>query len=306
LLHSIPHKVSDALRAENSVHDRNAASLTTEWLRAHFPTAGDFVRAYAESAEGLQLIEALEPVRLGADVLDIGAGYGRTAILLASLGYRVSAAEPARGLCEHLDRAARLYGLEVPVYHVSGEHLDRLRAGAFDVCMFNASLHHCDEPVRALKNCHRLLRPGGQVLLFNEPILQVFRSKRWFQQQLDRGTLVVGDYGGNEHIYYYHEYRDMLRRAGFRHVRDRVMRRYHRPENYLAILRSQGNGRLKLLVRQAYYAGVRGLFRLGVFASPFLALMKRLSLLQTDFVATKDERSGERERTAEPERGLAA
>jgi SAM-dependent methyltransferase len=287
MIHAIPHEVSDGLRAENEIHNGHIAPRTTDWLRANYPTAADFVRYYAESAEGIQLLKAFAAVKPGAAVLDVGAGYGLTAVFLASRGYRVSAVEPSRGLCDYIDRAATLYGLPLDVYHVCGEGLDRMPPREFDVCMFNASLHHCDDPVRALTHCHRLLKPDGQLLLMNEPILRFFRSKGWFQNQLEYGTLVTGDYGGNEHTYYYHEYRDMLRRAGFRRIRDRVAQRYLNPKSYVAVLSAHHRGPLRIVGRRLYYGVIRGLFRLGFLGAPFIALMKRLSLLQTNFVATK-------------------
>src|SRR5207245_2120836 len=116
-------------------------------------------RYYSSSAEGAQMREALKHVPRGAKVLDVGAGYGGIAIYLAAQGYRVTAAEPSPDLCAYIERVAAVYRLSLAISNVSAECLDRLPVRPFDVCMFNASLHHCDEPSKALANCHELLAP---------------------------------------------------------------------------------------------------------------------------------------------------
>ena len=268
MIHSIPHPTSDALRAETEIHARGTAPLTEEWQRANYPTAEDFVRDYGASAEGFEVERALRSVAAGGSVLDVGSGYGKAALLLALRGYRVTAVEPALAFCEYLERAARIYRLPVEIYHVSGEALDLLPPLGLDACLFNASLHHCDDPVRALANCRGLLRPGGRIFLLNEPVLQPFRSKRWFRRQLERGTLVTGDYGGNEHTYRHHEYRAMLRQAGFRDIQGRIALRYSDPRSYLSVLRARPGNSLAVAGRRLYYGGIRGLLRAGAPGAP--------------------------------------
>ncbi len=121
----------------------------------------------------------------------------------------------------------------------------------------------------------------------NEPVLQCFRSRTWFQNQLDQGTLIVGDYGGNEHIYYRREYLDMLLQAGFEQVRDNLAYRYQQPASYLRYLQSVGAGRLSRLRRALYYRFIHGLTCLGFVGQPLLALLRRLSLVQVNFTGRK-------------------
>jgi SAM-dependent methyltransferase len=260
-------------------------------IQAIYPACTDFCHDYAASAEGQQLREVLRQVPPGARVLDVGAGYGIIAIYLASQGYRVCAVEPSPDLCAYIQRAATLYGLALDIFNVSAECLDLLPKRNFDLCMFNASLHHCDDPLQALAHCHDLLAPTGKLALLNEPLLHFFRSKAWFERQLESGSLVTGDYGGNEHIYYYHEYRAMLARAGFGDVADFVAFRYRDPSSYFRALNYQKAKKMSVLVRKVYYNSIAGLLRLGMCGKPALYLLKRLSLLQTNFVAARDRRA---------------
>jgi SAM-dependent methyltransferase len=287
MIERIPFPQSPEMQQENEVHREQAAAWTTEVIRATYPTREDFFRHYAGSAEGRQLLQVLETVPQGARVLDVGAGYGIIPIYLASLGYQVSAAEPSPDLCEYMERAANLYGVPLSIYHISAEYLDRLRAEPFDLCLFNGSLHHCDDPVHALTNCRDLLKTGGKLALMNEPLLQFFRSKRWFHRLHEHNALIAGDYGGNEHIYYYHEYRSMLARAGFATIADFPAFRYRDPASYLHVLEYEKAKPLSVLTRKLYYRTIGGLLRLGVCGKPAVFVLKRLSLLQTNFVATR-------------------
>jgi SAM-dependent methyltransferase len=287
MIRYIPHPVSEGLARENAVHEEHVGNVTADEIRAAQPSRETFCADYLAGAEGQQLLAALAAVPVGARVLDVGAGYGTIAICLAAHGYRVTAAEPSPALCRRIEKLQEVYELPFDICNVTGEYLHELPEWDFDVCMFNASLHHCDEPLRALANCFELLRPGGRLLLMNEPLLQGFRSKAWFSRSREEGKWITGDYGGNEHIYYYREYHSMLRQAGFDHIEDVIAYRYRHPGSYLRYLKSVNASPLALLVRQAHYRSIAGCFRLGIFGKPVLGALKRLSLLQTNFLAVK-------------------
>lgn len=287
MVHLIPHEITAGLREENAIHNQGVEQLSVAALRQRWPTRTDFLRDFFQRAEGVQFQKAVAGLGYGARVLDIGAGPGHTSLYLAAQGYHVHVAEPALGLCQLIDRAASLYQLPVEVYNTSAEFLDRLPVRGLDACIFHASLHHCDDPALALAHCHTLLAPGGQLFLLNEPVLQCFRSKAWFARQLQSGG-VAGDYGGNEHTYYYHEYLALLRQAGFRQITDFVSERYARPQSYLNHLKQEKAPLLKSWLRTAYYRVLQGLLASGAAGRPIITVMKRLSLLQTNFIATRE------------------
>lgn len=288
MIRVVPHEVSEGLRKENEAYRVAAEGATTEWMRSQFRTCEDYFRDYRDSAEGAQLREALKEVPRRARILDIGAGYGKVAFYLISLGYQVTALEPSLDVCGYMERVAKLFGIELEIYRATAEVIDRLPVRGFDACMFNASLHHCEDPVRALSNCHEVLAPGGKIFLLNEPLLQRFRSKAWFARQLEKESLVTGDYGGNEHTYYRHEYLAMLRQAGFAHVRDCISLRYVSPGSYLKSLDANQAGDWSIRARKLYYGAIGTLSRSGMLGQPVLGVMKALSMLQTNFMATKN------------------
>ena len=75
-------------------------------------------------------------------------------------------------------------------------------------------LHHSDRRglSRTLREIHRVLRPGGSLLVMNEPL-------RWPTDLKPDHGAEVSQFAGNEHVYFFPEYMWMARRAGFRRIR---------------------------------------------------------------------------------------
>jgi SAM-dependent methyltransferase len=72
-------------------------------------------------------------------------------------------------------------------------------------------LHHNSphELPNAFSEMHRVLKPGGKLLVINEPLRFPFNLKR------DHGK-EVAEFEGNENVYFLHEYIGAAKRAGFR------------------------------------------------------------------------------------------
>ncbi len=85
---------------------------------------------------------------------------------------------------------------------------------SFDWVFCCEVLHHNNRQgmTHALHEAHRVLRPGGSLLVMNEPLRWLTNLKR------DHGA-EVARFAGNEHVYFLPEYLWMARRAGFHHIR---------------------------------------------------------------------------------------
>jgi SAM-dependent methyltransferase len=222
---SVPYQASDLLTRELRSLEEMFKDFNPESFFTENPTVEAYTRDLMTKPDGHEIARHVAAMAQGRSlrILDVGVGTGCTSFLLASKGHQVSVLEPCHAFCKMIEQASAHYGLEVSVYEGIAEALDQIPpTEPFDLIVFNASLHHCDDPVLALRHCLQLLAPGGSVLLTNEPILQFFRTKRWFYRRLVTHPHAMGHYGGNEHTYRYPEYLKMLRLAGFSQVRSKL------------------------------------------------------------------------------------
>src|SRR5262245_40923559 len=98
----------------------------------------------------------------GESVIDIGAGFGRMGRCYVGKYQMAYMVEPASNLRE---TAARTYGDAVQYYDASVYDLPFSKA-FFDAALMVRVFHHVGEPDRALREVHRILKPGGR-LVFN-------------------------------------------------------------------------------------------------------------------------------------------
>lgn len=100
----------------------------------------------------------------GADVVDVGCGTGSLALLLAEQGHRVVGVDVSAGMVTRARRKFADAGRRLPV--VLGDAAEvPVRAGRFDVVLARHLLWALPDPVAALRQWVRLLRPGGWLVL---------------------------------------------------------------------------------------------------------------------------------------------
>lgn len=99
-------------------------------------------------------------------ILDIGCGTGMQTMELARLsGGSLVGVDPDGAALEILRQRVALAGLHKRITIVQGSILDgELPARGFDLLWEEGVLHLLD-PARTLPECHRLLRPGGHLVM---------------------------------------------------------------------------------------------------------------------------------------------
>ena len=98
----------------------------------------------------------------GDAVVEIGAGFGRLGPCYIGRYRRVHMVEPASNL---RDLAARTYGDRVS-YHEASVFALPFPDAVFDAVLMVRVFHHLGDPEAALREIHRVIKPGGR-LVFN-------------------------------------------------------------------------------------------------------------------------------------------
>jgi len=147
-------------------------------------------------------------------VLDLGCGYHATH--LKAIGARLA---EGVGVDFHISEESRRHPRLRFVNSSVEDALPMLPANAFDVVLFISVLEHLWDPAQSLSHCHRVLKPGGRLLVnvptwYAKPLLELSAFKL--------GTSPACDM--DEHKMYYSK-RDLwplLVRAGFQPSRIRL------------------------------------------------------------------------------------
>ncbi len=98
----------------------------------------------------------------GDAVVEIGAGFGRLGGCYVGKYVAAHMVEPATNLRAE---AARTYG-DRASYHEASVYALPFADDTFDAVLMVRVFHHLDRPDRALREIHRILKPGGR-LVFN-------------------------------------------------------------------------------------------------------------------------------------------
>jgi len=248
-------------------------------------TLGEYLCKSNAPSEYMKLIQLLPNESM--KILDIGVGRGESALFLSSLGHKVFAVEPSEDFCQLLLSASSKFGMPVTVCQGVAEDLSQLGEADFDVIFFNSSLHHCDDPMAALRHSYGLLRPGGGIFLASELYIRPWVSKVKWYERLRTHPIEMGHYGGNEHAYYSWEYMSLLKKSGFDDMRvlPIAFSALDRLSSILS-LRIRGvrvHGEAEFLLRAIYYIVLSRFTRL-----PFLfQFAARMSLVACNYYARK-------------------
>jgi ubiquinone/menaquinone biosynthesis C-methylase UbiE len=156
-----PDHIAEDDYLRSSEDERASAELYRSLLYVgkaqYLLTFDDLVRRYDLDFEGT--------------VLELGGGYGWLSSYLKKLhpGLRVVFSDVSREAVEKSHQYEAFFGVELDEKWVTAAEDTPFDDGTFDRVTFFASFHHAQDPRRALRECYRVLRPGGKLYLLYEP-----------------------------------------------------------------------------------------------------------------------------------------
>ncbi|TAK16228.1 MAG: methyltransferase domain-containing protein [Acidobacteria bacterium] len=101
------------------------------------------------------------------EVADLGCGEGYLTIEAARWAKRVIAVDRSADVLARAKDLARRRGVKNITWKRGDLQKSPIDAASVDLVLLSQALHHADEPRAALTEAHRILRPGGRVLLLD-------------------------------------------------------------------------------------------------------------------------------------------
>jgi SAM-dependent methyltransferase len=105
----------------------------------------------------------------GRRVLEFGAGWAWTSLLLAQLGHKVTVVDIEPCFCELISRRAAREGVEIEVINGDFFCVETMQR-EFDAVLFYSCFHHCDDHMRLLRALKGVVAADGRVFFGAEPI----------------------------------------------------------------------------------------------------------------------------------------
>lgn len=131
------------------------------------PIASWYARSTRTDAEHERAAEVVSKVAApGARVLEVAPGPGYLAIALARRGYAVTGVDISGSFVRIASENAARAGVKAEFLRGSASDLD-LEDGAFDFVVCKAAFKNFADPLGALAEFHRVLRPGGHALILD-------------------------------------------------------------------------------------------------------------------------------------------
>lgn len=136
--------------------------------RAYFDElAGRFGKDYVPGRSWKALAEALLRTMTYQVVADLGAGEGTLSQLLAQRAEKVIAIDLSPKMVEFGRALAEKHNLPNLEYRIGDIEEPPIEPNSVDLAFLSQALHHAEHPQKAIDAAHRLLKPGGRLVVLD-------------------------------------------------------------------------------------------------------------------------------------------
>lgn len=129
--------------------------------------AGKFGRTYVPGRSWRALAHGLLRLLPPMTIADLGAGEGTLSQLLARSAKKVIAIDNSPAMVAFGSKLAAEHGLKNLEYRLGNIDDPPIKAGTVDLALFSQALHHAASPGKALAAAHKILKPGGRLMVLD-------------------------------------------------------------------------------------------------------------------------------------------
>jgi ArsR family transcriptional regulator len=209
--------------AADQVNLRRILTRRTEQAQVYFnQIAGRFDRSYGPGrswqAFGHLLLRILPPLT----VADLGSGEGLLSELLARRARKVIAVDNSEKIIAFGAAKARKNGLKNLEFRLGNLESPPIEPASVDLVVLSQALHHAKDPSQAIISAHKLLVPGGQIMILDLLLHQFEQAREWY------GDRWLG--------FPESDLQRWLEAAGFKKIEISVVAREEQPPHFQTIL----------------------------------------------------------------------
>ncbi len=100
-------------------------------------------------------------------IADLGAGEGTLSQLLARHAKQVIAVDNSEQMVAYGTKLSKQHGFANLDYRLGDLEEPPIKTGTVDVAFFSQALHHAQNPAKAIAAAHRILKPGGRIVILD-------------------------------------------------------------------------------------------------------------------------------------------
>lgn len=149
----------------------------------------------------------------GASILEMGVGWGNTALQLGLSGYNCTVLDIEPKYLEIVRRRFAKEGLTVETILGDFFEIEKLNR-TFNAVVFFECFHHCDDHLRLLDAVAKKLKPGGRIVFAGEPVSKKLPYP-WGLNPAGQGIWTIAHHGWLELCFREDYFLEMLRGRGF-------------------------------------------------------------------------------------------